>query len=75
MTGLSRDSLIEQLSSEYGDGYAAVDSLGIDWNEQAVRSAEEYLNMTGFFCDGLIEILSSSAGSAYTIAEANHGAQ
>lgn len=81
MTGFSRDGLIEQLSSEYGDGYAvsdatvAVDSLGIDWHEQAVRSAEEYLNMTGFSCDGLIEQLSSSAGSKYTIDEATHGAQ
>lgn len=81
MTGFSRDGLIEQLSSEYGDGYAisdatvAVDSLGIDWNEQAVRSAEDYLNMTGFSCDGLIEQLSSSAGSKYTVNEATHGAQ
>ncbi|MEC5211319.1 hypothetical protein RCH20_002402 [Psychrobacter sp. PL15] len=81
MTGFSRDGLIEQLSSEYGDGYevndstVAVDSLGIDWNEQAVRSAEQYLNMTGFSCDGLIEQLSSSAGSKYTVSEATYGAQ
>lgn len=46
MTGFSRDGLIEQLSSEYGSGYdvadatTAVDSLNIDWNKQAVRSAE-----------------------------------
>ena len=81
MTGFSREGLIEQLSSEYGDGYGiedatiAIDSLNIDWNEQAVRSAEEYLDMTGFSCDGLIEQLSSSAGSKYTVSEANYGAQ
>jgi len=81
MTGFSRDGLIEQLSSEYGDGYEvndstiAVDSLNIDWNEQAVRSAEQYLDMTGFSCDGLIEQLSSSAGSKYTVSEATYGAQ
>src|SRR5699024_10277346 len=56
MTGFSGEGLIEQLSSEYGDGYGiedatiAIDSLNIDWNEQAVRSAEEYLDMTGFSC-------------------------
>ena len=39
MTGFSREGLIEQLSSEYGDGYGiedatiAIDSLNIDWNE------------------------------------------
>lgn len=81
MTGFSREGLIEQLSSEYGDGYGvddatiAIDSLNIDWNEQAVRSAEQYLDMTGFSCDGLIEQLSSSAGSKYTVSEANYGAQ
>lgn len=81
MTGFSRDGLIEQLSSEYGNGYEvddatiAVDSLNIDWNEQALRSAEQYLDMTGFSCDGLIEQLSSSAGSKYTVSEAKYGAQ
>lgn len=81
MTGFSRDGLIEQLSSEYGDGYevadatVAVDSLNINWNEQAVRSAKNYLNMTGFSCNGLIEQLSSSAGDKYTISEATYGAQ
>lgn len=81
MTGFSRDGLIDQLSSEYGDSYeiadatAAVDSLNIDWNEQAVRSAEQYLDMTGFSCNGLIEQLSSSAGSKYTVNEATYGAQ
>lgn len=81
MTGFSRDGLIEQLSSDAGNGYEvddatiAVDSLNIDWNEQAVRSAEQYLDMTGFSCDGLIEQLSSSAGSKYTVDEATYGAQ
>lgn len=81
MTGFSRRGLIEQLSSDAGNGYnvadatAAVDSLGIDWNEQAVRSAKQYLNMTGFSCSGLIEQLSSDAGSKYTKAQARYGAE
>ncbi len=81
MTGFSRDGLIEQLSSEYGDGYevadatVAVDSLNINWNEQAVKSAKNYLDMTGFSCNGLIDQLSSSAGDKYTTSEATYGAQ
>ena len=81
MTGFSRDGLIDQLSSEYGDGYEvtdatiAVDSLNINWNEQAVKSAKNYLDMTGFSCNGLIEQLSSSAGDKYTVNEATYGAQ
>lgn len=66
--GFSRMGLIEQLSSDYGDGYsvsdatAAVDSMNIDWNKQAVNSAKQYLSIQGFSCGGLIEQLSSSAG-------------
>lgn len=78
--GFSRDGLIEQLSSDYGDGYnradatAAVDSLNIDWNKQAARSAQQYLSIQGFSCKGLIEQLSSSAGDKYTVEQATYGA-
>lgn len=81
MTGFSRDGLIEQLSSSYGEGYdradatAAVDSLSVDWNLQAKRSAEQYLVMMGFSCNGLIEQLSSDAGEKYTQSQATYGAQ
>ena len=76
MSGFSRDGLINQLSSSYGDGYnfvdarAAVDSLSVNWNEQAVRSAQQYLSMTGFSCSGLINQLSSDAGDKYTVSQA-----
>lgn len=81
MSGFSRDGLIAQLSSEYGDGYAvadataAVDSLDVDWNENAARSGRQYLSMTGFSCSGLVEQLSSSAGDQYTASQAQYGAQ
>jgi hypothetical protein len=80
-SGFSRSGLIRQLSSEFGDGYdvadatAAVDSLDVDWNEQAARSAKEYLNMSGFSCKGLIHQLSSNHGDGYTIDQATYGAQ
>lgn len=81
INGFSRNGLIEQLSSDAGDGYevndatVAVDSLNIDWDEQAVKSAKQYLSMSGFSCKGLIEQLSSSAGDGYTVSQATYGAQ
>ncbi|MBH9537916.1 Ltp family lipoprotein [Novosphingopyxis sp. YJ-S2-01] len=81
LTGFSRAGLINQLSSDAGEGYdeadatVAVDSLNVDWNEQAVRSAKQYLDLTGFSCSGLIEQLSSSAGEKYTNSEARYGAE
>jgi len=38
--------------------------------KNAVRSAKQYLNLTGFSRDGLIEQLSSSAGEGYEVADA-----
>ena len=81
MTGFSREGLIDQLSSPFGDDYdrsdavAAVDSMSVDWYAQAVRSATQYLNMTGFSCRGLIEQLSSDFGDQYTTSQATYGAQ
>ena len=81
MQGFSRDGLIQQLSSDYGDGYSvadatvAVDSLNIDWSKQAVRSAKQYLSMQGFSCKGLIQQLSSSYGDKYTVSQATYGAR
>ncbi|BCA79287.1 Ltp family lipoprotein [Desulfuromonas sp. AOP6] len=79
--GFSRAGLIQQLSSDAGDGYnvtdatVAVDTLNIDWNEQAVRSAQNYLSMMGFSCKGLVEQLSSNAGDKYTMSQATYGAR
>jgi hypothetical protein len=81
ISGFSRDGLVNQLSSSYGDGYSvddarvAVDSLSVDWNAQAVRSAKQYLTIMGFSCSGLIDQLSSDAGDKYTVSEATYGAQ
>lgn len=80
LKGFSRQGLIEQLSSEYGDGYPkkvatfAVDSLDINYNKQAARAAESYLDLKGFSCKGLIEQLSSDFGDGYTRAQAEYGA-
>ena len=42
----------------------------MNWNEQAVKAAKDYLQLTHFSCNGLIEQLSSSAGSQFTGAQA-----
>lgn len=81
MTGFSRDGLIDQLSSDAGDGYsvsdatAAVDSLSVNWNDNAAKSASQYLSMSGFSCKGLIEQLSSRSGDKYTVEQATYGAR
>ena len=81
MMGFSRNGLINQLSSSAGDGYdvadatAAVDSLNVDWNTEAVKSAKQYLSMMGFSCRGLINQLSSSSGDKYTVSQATYGAK
>lgn len=81
ISGFSRNGLIQQLSSSAGDGYdvadatIAVDSLNVDWNEQAVRSANNYLEISGFSCKGLIQQLSSKAGDKYTTDQATYGAK
>ena len=78
--GFSEQGLIDQLSSEYGDGYPLADAewavaqLDVDWNEQAVRSAESYLEFTGFSRDGLIDQLSSEYGEQFTVEQATYAA-
>jgi uncharacterized protein YecT (DUF1311 family) len=81
ISAFSRDGLIEQLSSQAGNGFnvndatKAVDSLNVDWNQEAVKSAKQYLQMMGFSCKGLVQQLSSRAGAKFTEQQANFGAQ
>jgi hypothetical protein len=76
----SRKGLIEQLSSDAGEGYpvkvatAAVDSLHVDWNAQAALSAQDYLKGQAFSRKGLIEQLEyegfSHAQAVYGVTKA-----
>lgn len=80
-TPFSKKGLIEQLSSEFGDGYPrdvaeiAVQSLDTDWKEQAAQAAANYLDLMAFSKDGLIEQLESEFGDGYTHEEAVYGAE
>lgn len=79
MTAFSRKGLIQQLSSEYGEGFSkadatyAVDHIKVDWNEQAAESARKYLEMTHFSRSGLIQQLESSYGEGFTHKQAVYG--
>jgi hypothetical protein len=77
-SGFSRAGLIQQLSSEYGSGFTveaatwAADTVGADWNAEAVESAKSYLEFSAFSRDGLYEQLTSEYGGAFTADEANY---
>jgi hypothetical protein len=74
----SKKGLIQQLSSDAGEGYPradavfAVDHMNIDWKEQAVKSARGYLDMQSFSRQGLIHQLSSDAGEGFTLSQAKY---
>jgi hypothetical protein len=75
----SRKGLIEQLSSDYGEGFSkadaifAVNHIDVDWNEQAAKSAKNYLDTMAFSRKGLIEQLESEFGDGFTHAQAVYG--
>lgn len=59
-SAFSRQGLIEQLEYDgfsVNDATYAVDSLDMDWNQQAVEKAKEYLEFSSFSEDGLADQL------------------
>ncbi|MGO4534506.1 Ltp family lipoprotein [Leifsonia sp. 2MCAF36] len=71
--GFSRQGLIDQLTSSYGNGFPvadatlAVDSLNPDWNAQAVVAAKAYMSSgQGFSHDSLLDQLTSPYGNNFT---------
>jgi len=74
ISGFSRTGLIKQLEFEgfdTADATAGVDSLDIDWMEQAEKKAKEYMDISPFSQQGLVEQLSFEG---FTPAQAEHGA-
>jgi hypothetical protein len=72
-SAFSRSGLIHQLKFEgysLADATYAVDTVSVDWNEQAAKSAQSYLDMSGFSRSGLIEQLEFEG---YTSAQATYG--
>jgi hypothetical protein len=79
-SGFSYQGLIDQLSSSAGSGFsvadatAAVTVLNVDYNAQAVLSAQGYMKIGGFSHASLVEQLSSAAGAQFTPAQAEYAA-
>ena len=72
-TAFSRTGLIEQLEYEgysTADATYGVDSLNVDWNDQAAKSAAQYLEFTSFSRAGLIDQL---VYEGFTPAQAQYG--
>lgn len=76
----SRAGLIDQLSSEYGEGFNradaefAVDHIDVDWFAEAVESAESYLETMPMSRQGLIDQLTSEYGEQFTLKQATQAA-
>jgi Host cell surface-exposed lipoprotein len=78
-SAFSEKGLIDQLSSEYGEGFSkadatfAVSHIDVDWNEQAAKAAKNYLEFDSFSRQGLIDQLESPYGDQFTHAQAVYG--
>ena len=80
MMAFSKQGLIDQLSSEYGDNYDKEDAEfavnyleengEVDWVEEAKEAAQNYLDMMPFSKQELIDQLSSDYGDKYTYEQA-----
>ncbi len=77
-SAFSYQGLIDQLSSEYGEGFPvpdatyAVNHVDVDWNAEAVESARSYLEQTGYSRQGLIDQLSSPYGEQFSLEAATY---
>lgn len=76
-SGFSYNSLLKQLTSQYGDGFRQADAkfainyLHPNWDAQAVLAAKGYMQLgTGFSRDSLIQQLTSSYGDGFTYDQA-----
>jgi hypothetical protein len=72
-SAFSRKGLIEQLKFEdysTADATYAVDSIDVDWNEQAAKSAANYLEYSSFSRQGLIDQL---VFEGFTQSQAEYG--
>ncbi|MCC2308525.1 Ltp family lipoprotein [Cellulomonas chengniuliangii] len=82
-SSFSRAGLIRQLTSEYADAFPREDAEfaiarleaegGVDWNEQAAKSAKTYMELMSYSRAGLIQQLTSEYGEGFTREQAEYG--
>jgi hypothetical protein len=77
--GFSKQGLLNQLTSSFGEGFSKSDAefaikyLNPNWDQQAVDSARNYLSEEqGFSQQGLLQQLTSAAGEGFTEAQAEY---
>jgi hypothetical protein len=78
-SGFSQSGLIQQLTSQSGNGFSTADAtfavnyLNPNWNAQAVDAAGSYLSEgSGFSQSGLIQQLTSQSGNGFSTAQATY---
>lgn len=84
LMAFSRQGLLDQMSSEYGDRYPKEDAEFaisyveknnmVDWDAEAVQCAQNYLDLMAFSRDGLIDQMSSESGDKFTRQQAEYAA-
>lgn len=79
--GFSRQGLIDQLDSSFGNSFSVADATwGVDhsdanWNDQAVDCAKAYMSDgQGFSRQGLVQQMTSAYGNKFTEAQAEYAA-
>ena len=77
--GFSKQGLLNQLTSSFGEGFSKSDAefaikyLNPNWDQQAVDSAKSYLSEgQGFSEQGLLQQLTTNAGEGFTEAQAEY---
>lgn len=78
----SKKGLMEQLTSEYGENYEKKDARfairllqkrgEVNWKDEAVESAKNYLDTQSFSKDGLYDQLVSDYGEGFTEKQARY---
>lgn len=82
LMSFSKAGLYKQLTSEYGEGYTeqeankAISYLEknglVNWKEEAVEAAQDYLRISSYSRDGLYRQLTSEYGEQFTAEEAEY---
>ena len=78
----SKKGLMEQLTSDYGEAYEKKDARfaikllqkrgEVNWKEEAVEAAQNYLDTQSFSKQGLFEQLTSDYGDGFTEKQAQY---
>ncbi|MDU2693027.1 MAG: Ltp family lipoprotein, partial [Intestinibacter bartlettii] len=75
---MSKKGLYKQLTSSYGENFTkkqaqyAVDNVDADWNENALKKAEDYRDTMSMSKSAIYDQLTSSYGEGFTSKQAKY---